>query len=344
MRSILFFISFFFSTQLFAESDNILNLYTWSNDIPESVIQQFEKETGIKVNASSYDSNEVMYAKLKAAKNAGYDVIEPSSYYVDRMRRQGMLEKLDLSKLSHFKNLDPEFLNKPYDPHNHFSLPFTWGTTGIFMNTRDYPVESISHWADIWDKKYENQLMLLDDSREVFSMALITLGYSVNDSNPEHIKEAYLKLKKLIPNIKVFKSDGVITILIDEDISIGMVWNGDLYKARKENPNLVFVYPKDGFLIWLDSLAIPKNAPHRENAYRFINFIMRADIAKTVSLSNSFPTPNLAGRKLLPREVRENTTVYPPHDVLRRGQYQTDVTDEALDLYEKYWEKLKMGG
>ncbi len=338
------FTGLFVSSSLFAANDNILNLYTWSGVIPDFIIQQFEKETRIKVNFSTYDSNEVMYAKLKAAGDAGYDIVEPSSYYIDRMRRQGMLEKLDKTKLSHFKNEDPQFLNQSYDPHNQFSVPFIWGVTGLFVSTSEYPAHSISRWSDMWDKKYKDQLMLLDDSREVFGMALISLGYSINDSNPDHINQAYQKLKLLSPNIKVYKSDGVITILIDEDADIGMVWNGDLYKAQRDNPHLQFVYPKDGFVIWVDNFAIPKNAPHRENAYKFLNFMLRADIAKTVSLNNDYPTPNLAAKKLLPREVRENPTIYPSHEILRRGQFQTDISDAALELYERYWEKLKMEG
>lgn len=336
--------SFFFTTPLFAVDDNVLNLYTWSGVIPDFIIQQFEKETGIKVNFSTYDSNETMYAKLKATKDAGYDVIEPSSYYIDRMRRQGMLTKIDKSQLSHFKNEDPEFLNQPYDPHNNFSIPFIWGVTGIFVNTGDYAPKGLTHWSDLWDKKYENQLMLLDDSREVFAIALLSLGYPINDSNPDHINQAYLKLKNLIPNIKVFKSDGVITILIDEDASIGMAWNGDLYKAKKENPKLEFIYPEEGFVIWVDNFAIPKDAPHLKNAYQFLNFMLRAEVAKTVSLNNDYPTPNLAAKKLLPPDIRNNPIVYPSHDILRRGQFQTDISDEAIELYERYWEKLKMEG
>lgn len=336
----------FFSSNLFAAEDNVLNLYTWSGVIPESIIQQFEKETGIKVNFSTYDSNETMYAKLKATTDGGggYDVIEPSSYYIDRMQRQGMLEKLDKSKLSHFKNEDPTFLNQSYDPHNRFSVPFIWGVTGIFQDTNEFSQSRVTGWSDLWDKKYENQLMLLDDSREVFAMALLSLGYSINDTRPEHIKQAYLKLKELSPNVKVFKSDGVITILIDEDVGMGMAWNGDVYKAKKENAMLNFIYPKEGFVIWVDSFAIPLNAPHRENAHRFLNFMMRADIAKMTSLANDYPTPNLAAKKLLPKEIRDNPIIYPSHDVLRHGQYQTDIPDEALELYERYWEKLKMEG
>ncbi len=333
-----------FSSFAFAAQENILNLYTWSGVIPESVIQQFEKETGIKVNFSTYDSNEIMFAKLNATKNAGYDIVEPSSYYIDRMRRLNMLEKLDKSKLSNFNNLNPAFLNQAYDPHTDYSLPFIWGVTGIFVNKDYYDPKTITKWSDLWNPRLKDQLMLLDDSREVFSVALLELGYSMNDNNPEHIKQAYLKMRSLIPNIKLFKSDGVITILIDEDATIGMAWNGDLFKAKKENPKLDFIYPQDGFVVWVDNFAIPKDAPHLENAYKFLNFMLRADVAKTASLYNQYPSPNQAARKLLPPEIRNSPIIYPSRDVLRRGKFQMDINDEALAVYEKYWEKFKMEG
>lgn len=331
-----------FSAGTFA-AENIVNVYTWSGVIPDSAIQKFEKETGIKVNFSTYDSNEVMFAKLKADKNPAYDVIEPSSYYVDRMRHQNMLENLDRTLLTNFKNLNPSFLNQAYDPKSNYSIPFIWGVSGIFINKDYYSTANVQRWSDLWDKKFTDKIMLLDDSREVFSMALRTLGYSVNDENPEHIKEAYLKLKELLPNIKLFNS-APISIVIDEDATIGMVWNGDLFKASRENSQVEFIFPKDGFVLWVDNFAIPKNAPHRENAYKFLNYMLRADVAQAVALDNNFPTANSAGQKLLPPDIRDNRTIYPSRDVLRRGEFQTDIGDKALALYEHYWERLKMGG
>ncbi len=321
--------------------ENKLNVYTWSGVIPNFVIQQFEKETGIKVNFSTYNSNEIMYAKLRANKAAGYDVIEPSSYYIDRMRRQGLLEQIDKTKLSHFNNLNPDLLNRSYDPRNEYSIPFIWGVTGIFVSK---PETRVTKWSDLWNKKYAGQLMLLDDAREVFSMALRVLGYSINDNDPTHIEQAYFKLKELMPNVKLFNSDAVITIMVDEDATIGMAWNGDLYKAQKENPNLAFIFPDDGFVIWVDNFAIPKNAPHRDNAYKFLNFMMRPDIAKEISLNNNYPTANLAAKRLLPDSIQNNATIYPSQAVLRRGKFQTDISDHAIELYEAYWEKLKMEG
>jgi len=333
-----------FSASLACASDNIVNVYVWSDMIPDSVIQQFEKETGIKVNFSTFDSNETMYAKLRVHQDVGYDIVQPSSYFVERMRKQGMLEKIDQTKIPNIKNLDPRFLNPAYDPHNEYSLPFIWGTTGIFVNKNYVDPKSIKKWSDVWDKKYKNQLMLLDDSREVFGIALIVLGYSINDTNPEHIKQAYLKLKELLPNIKLFNSDGEISIMVDEDAEIGMSWDGDFFKAKQENAGLTYIFPQDGFAMYVDSYAIPKDAPHLANAHRFLNFMLRADIAKEVFLSNHFASPNLAARKLLPPDVRNDPTIYPSSAVLRRGQMQNDIDDDALALYEKYWEQLKMGG
>jgi spermidine/putrescine transport system substrate-binding protein len=328
---------------LASAADNIVNVYIWSGVVSEASIQQFEKETGIKVNFSTYDSNEIMFAKLKADKNPSYDVIEPSSYYIDRMRRQNMLEKFDFQKIPNYKNINPDFLHEDYDPKSDYSIPFIWGVTGIFINKNYHPSGSVTSWADLWDKKYADQIMLLDDSREVFTMAMYVLGYTANDTNPEHIKQAYLKLKELLPNIKIFNSTP-ISILIDEDVTMGMVWNGDLFRAKKENPQLEFVYPKDNFTIWVDNFAIPKNAPHLENAYKFLDFMLRPDIAKQNALYNNFPSANQAAQKLLPAEMRNNPIIYPTKEMLKKGQFQTDVGDEALSLYEKYWELLKMGG
>jgi spermidine/putrescine transport system substrate-binding protein len=243
-------------------SDNTLNVYNWSDYMPDDVISQFEKETGIQVNYTTYDSNETMYAKLKADPDAGYDVIVPSSYFVDRMARQNMLQSFDKSQMPNFKYLNPALLNKPFDPGNNYSLPYFWGSTAIVVNTRYFPANSITSWADLWKPQYKDQVLMLDDTREVFSMALISLGYSANDTNPDHIKQAYEKLLTLMPNIKVFNQEAAKAMYIDEDATLGMGYSGDIYEANKENPDLQYVYPKEGFVIWIDCLAIPKGAPH----------------------------------------------------------------------------------
>ena len=323
--------------------EKVVNVYNWSSYISSDVLKEFTQETGIKVNYTTYDSNETLYAKLKANPHTGYDVIVPSTYYVDRMRQQGMLQALDKSRLSNFKNLNPALLNKSYDPGNHYSIPYFWTSTGIVVNSKIHPVQEFQAWADFWNPRYRNKLLLLDDVHEVFSMALMVLGYSPNDTDPEHIRLAYLKLKQLMPNVRLFNNDGVKSLFIDEDLSVGMAWNGDIYQAAQENPALRFIYPKEGFVISIDSMAIPIGASHVNNAYTFINFILRPDIAKKLSLATGYPTPNLAAYQLMPPAILNNSMIYPDKKTLQRSVVQVDV-GAAENIYQHYWELLKIGG
>lgn len=344
MRLVCFFILLWvmFIRSAYAEQ-NIVNIYNWSSYISNDVLKEFTQETGIKVNYATYDSNETLYAKLKANPHTGYDVIVPSTYFIDRMRQQGMLQALDKSRLPNFKNLNPALLNKSYDPGNHYSIPYFWSTTGIVVNSKHHSAQQLQAWVDFWNPRYRNQLLLLDDVHEVFSMALMVLGYSPNDTNPDHIRLAYLKLKQLMPNVRLFNNDGVKSLFIDEDLSVGMAWNGDIYQAAQENPALRFIYPKEGFVISIDSMAIPIGASHVNNAYTFINFILRPDIAKKISLATGFATPNLTAYKLMPKAILNNSMIYPDKKTLQRSVVQVDV-GAAESIYQHYWELLKIGG
>lgn len=343
MRLVCFLILGFFLARPAIAEENIVNIYNWSSYISSDVLKEFTQETGIKVNYTTYDSNETLYAKLKANPHTGYDVIVPSTYFVDRMRQQGMLQALDKSRLPNFKNLNPALLNKSYDPDNRYSIPYFWTSTGIVVNSKLHPPQQLQAWADFWNARYRKQLLLLDDVREVFSMALMALGYSPNDIDPEHIRLAYLKLKQLMPNVRLFNNDGVKSLFIDEDLSVGMAWNGDIYQAALENPALRFIYPKEGFVISIDSMAIPIGASHVNNAYIFINFILRPDIAKKMSLATGYPTPNLAAYKLMPKAILNNSMIYPDKKTLQRSVVQVDV-GVAESIYQHYWELLKIGG
>jgi spermidine/putrescine transport system substrate-binding protein len=320
---------------------SVVNVYVWGGEIPKQVIHAFERSTGIKVNFSTYESNETLYAKLKANKHGIYDVILPSSYYVERMRTQGMLTPLDKTQLSHLSHLDPFFTNNDYDPHNQYSIPLIWGTTGIFYNQNKTQIKPTS-WQDLWHPQFKNALLLLDDAREVFSMALLHLGYTPNDANPQHIKEAYETLLSLTPNIKLFTTEGIQALLIDEDVDVGMAWNGDAYKARVENKALQFVYPTEGFVIWVDCLAIPANPPHLKEAYAFIQFMLQPDIAKQMGLMQGHAITNATGQSLLPQNIQHDPMIYPPATQLTHGHFQGYPGEEAIDLYNAYWQALKL--
>jgi spermidine/putrescine transport system substrate-binding protein len=335
-----FFIFIFFLSQPIF-SARVVNVYVWGGEIPKTSLQKFEQQTGIKVNFSTYDSNETMYAKLRASRKNVYDVILPSGYYVERMRNQGLLTQLDPKKLPNLHNLDSLFFENDYDRGNQFSVPLTWGATGIFYNSR-WVKTPITFWKQLWEAQWKQKLLLLDDAREIFSMTLLTLGFDPNDGDPQHVQEAYQKLLQLTPNIKLFASDSIQALLIDEDATIGTVWNGDAYKAHAENPNIKFVYPQEGFVIWVDCLAIPENPPHPQEAYEFINFMLKPESAVEIALLEGHAITNAKGKEILPPNIRDNALIYPSVETLKRGYFQRDVGDETVALFNQYWEQLKL--
>lgn len=332
---------YLFTANLGFAQSKIVNIYLVGGEVPQQLIWDFQKETGIKVNLSTYESNEAMYAKLHANRKHIYDVISPSSYYVERMKRHDMLTQLDLTKLPNSKNIDPFFAKNPYDPGFQYHVPLVWGATGIFYN-KLWIKHPPSSWKGLWQPAFINQLMLLDDMRDVFAISLISLGYEPNDTDPKHIEQAYQHLLHLVPNIKLFASNAIKSLIIDEDALIGISWNGDIVKAQSENAHIGFIYPEEGSLLWVDCLAIPKQAPHLEEAYQFINFLLRAQSGVTMVLAEGYSTANLASKALLPEKIRNNPTVFPKKHTLEHGFYLRDVGENILKSYNTYWEQLKL--
>ncbi|HMX52596.1 extracellular solute-binding protein [Plasticicumulans sp.] len=324
-----------------AADERTLVLYNWAEYMPRPVLKQFTKETGIKVRYSTYDNNEAMFAKLKAVEaSGGYDLVVPSSYYVTRMRAAGMLQPLDKNRLPNLKNLDPRLLDKPYDPGNAYSVPYLWGASGIAVDSARIDPATVTSWADLWKPEYRGRLMLLDDLREVFGIALKLDGRSINSRDPDEIRAAYEKLLELRPNVKVFNAESPKSVLLSGEVRIGQIYNGEAWMAEQANPKIRFVIPKEGPLLWVDNLVIPKSARHVEEAHAFIDFVLRPEIAKQIAEEVGYTTPNLAARALLAKKVRDSRTAYPSDADLERGEFQTDVGD-ALPLYEQYWSKLK---
>ncbi|MFI3246463.1 MAG: extracellular solute-binding protein [Ferrimonas sp.] len=325
-----------------AAKDNVLYFYNWSEYIPEELLQEFEKETGIKVIYTTYDSNEMMYAKLEQLNGKGYDLVVPSTYYVQKMAQAKLLQPIDKSKLSNFKYLDPMMLDKEYDPGNQYSIPYIWGATGIGIHSAEVDPATITSWKDLWDPKWKNQLMLMNDPREVFHMALRILGYSTNSTDPEEIKEAYELLRQLMPNAMTFNSDNPGGPYVAGDAVLGMIWNGSAFEAQKEDEEIMMIYPSEGAIFWMDNLAIPSGAANVDAAMKMINFLLRPEIAAKVSEEIGYPTPNLAAKKLMDPDFAENPQVFPPAEIIAAGEFQADVGD-AVQLYLDYWDKLRAG-
>jgi spermidine/putrescine transport system substrate-binding protein len=318
-------------------------IYNWTEYLPESALQAFTKETGIEVEYATYESNEAMYAKIKLLEGKGYDVVVPSTFYVEKMRKEGLLQVLDKTKLKNIANLDPALLNKAYDPDNQFSVPYLVSATGIAINGKVVDATKITKWADLWKPEYVGKIELMDDMRDNFYIGLRLCGFQDNSTNEAEIKCAYEKLKALLPSVKTFNSDAPKVPLIQGNVSIGAIWNGEAYKASQELENVQFVYPEEGATFAIDSFVIPKGAANVDAAYKFIDFMLRAESAKAAIEDLGYTAPNLAGQALLDEKLRNNKTVFPSKADFDKGAIHADVGDEALAIYSKYWDLLKAG-
>ncbi|AXY01479.1 extracellular solute-binding protein [Vibrio alfacsensis] len=317
-----------------------LNIYNWSEYLPQSIIEDFTKETGIKVNYATFESNETMYAKLKLIDGEGYDIVVPSTYYVSKLANDGLLHRIDKSKIDSFSQLDSSIMNQSFDPQNQYSLPYMWGSTAIGYNSDVVDGSKLTGWADLWNSEYAGQLLLTDDVRDVMGMSLILGGHSVNSQDPKELQQAYDRLTKLKPNVMVFNSDAPHVPLITGEVNVGMQWNGTAYRALQENPAIRFVYPQEGAIFWMDNIVIPEKAQNKDAAYTFINFLLRPENQAEVVKEIGYAVPNLQALTHLPAEIRDSEIIFPSEDVKKKGQFLGSVGD-AVGVYERYWMELK---
>jgi spermidine/putrescine transport system substrate-binding protein len=300
------------SAQAAPKKKSVLNLFCWSEYVPESVIKGFEKETGIKVNVENYASNEEMLSKLLAGA-AKYDLIQPSEYTVEALVKAGKLEEIDFANVPNGKNLDPKLAKLPHDPDGKFSVPWMVGTVGIVVNTAKVK-EPVTGYADVFSGKYKGKIVVLKDAREIVSWALSTIGIGANDITAENLEKSKPILKEWLPQVKVYDSDSPKTALLNGDVNVGIVWSGEAAILWKENKKFHYVLPKEGAHQFIDSLCIPKGAPNKENAEKFVNYILKPEVSVKISEDFPYTNPNLEARKLLGTSALSNPASYPPGD------------------------------
>jgi spermidine/putrescine transport system substrate-binding protein len=280
-----------------------------------------------------------MYGKIKTGSDS-YDLVVPSTYYVSKMQKEGLLQAIDKNKLKYFGNLDPRLLYQKHDPENTFSIPYLWGTTSLFIDSSQLKGAKLRSWSDLWRPEYKGKLILTDDMREVFHVALRSLGYSGNSTNPKEIEAAYKKLLSLQPSVVEYNSEEQRAAIVEGRAAVGMIWNGEAYQARQDRFTVNYIYPTEGAILWMDSLVIPKGAKNPQLAHLFIDFLLRPGIAALVSENIGYATPNKAALRYIDPWVRGSSTVYPDDQILKNAELQIDVGD-ALPIYEKYWAKLR---
>lgn len=318
-----------------------LYIYNWTEYIPTSLLNKFSQETGAEIVYATFESNEEMYSKMKLTDGKGYDLVFPSTYYIQKMAQDSLLSEIDHSLLANFNNITKSLLKKGFDPENKYSLPYIYGLTGIGVNKDFIDAKSITSWQDLWDPKYKDKILLTNDSREVFHIALLLKGFSPNTTDENEIKQAYELLKSLIPNVLAFNSDTPEVPYLQGEVDLGMIWNGSAFRAHNENPQIDFIYPKEGVVLWMDNYAIPKNAQHKELAYKFIDFMLRPESAKEVIQTMGFSMPIEGLKQILDEKTRQSPIIFPSEAEINKAEMQGDV-GEAIDIYEKYWNLLKV--
>lgn len=312
------------------ETNNELNVLNWSSYIPMEVINDFEKNTGIKVNYNTYSSNEELLAKISSSIEGTYDLVFPSDYMVELMIKKNMLEKIDKSKIVNFSNINNIFLNQPYDPNNDYSLPFLAATTVIAYNT-NYIKQNIISYKDLNNKEYKNDIVFLDDQRIVIGAGLLANGYNINSINSEELNVAKKWLKDLKSNIKAYDSDSPKTFLITEETNIAFLWNAEAKIAQNENNKIKIIYPNEGHVISLDNYVILKNAKHQDNAYEFIDYLLQSNVSKIITDEYPYINTTIGAR---------NMNEYELYEVFNKGFYINNI-DEYISLYDKIWAEIK---
>ncbi len=288
-----------------------LHLLCWTEYVPKSVIQGFEKTSGAKVLVEYYNSNEQMLEKLRA-KPGYYDLIQPSGAYVETLAKQGDLALLDYQRIPNARHLDPQYRGLSHDPENRYSVPWLVGTMGIVVNTGRIK-EPIRTWADVFKGKYSGRIVVVDDNREIAAWALASLGMPITDVSDGALKKVKPVLEKWLPQVAVFDSDSPKDALLSGKADIGIVWSGEAAALWLKDRKYQYVMPKEGAHMFVDSLAMPKAAPAKELAEAFINHCLEPKVSLLISAEYPYTNPNLAARKLLRPEQRDNPASYPRH-------------------------------
>lgn len=324
-----------------------INLFLWTEYVPADIIECFGLVYGVEVNQEFFSSNEELDAKLRAGAS-GYDIVHPSDYIINVMIRGGLLQKLDKSKLPNLSNIDPGYLALYGDQADYVS-PYQLGTQAIIYNSAKVANPPKS-WADLWSPEYANRLVMIDDTRVIIGMTLLTLGYDINTTDPAQLAEAEAKLKELAKtNVKLWDSDSPKTALIAGDADLGVVWNGEAFLAKKELDTIEYVLPTEGAILFQDGFAIPTNAPHIDASYAWMNYLLQPDVAWLLLKDYPYTVPNRAALDFARANHPDVYAAYADSTITNaspadlQNTHRVEDVGEALQLYDRVWTEIKGG-
>lgn len=318
MKKIVFLL---FSVVCFLFSKDELKILNWPEYIDVQIIKEFTAKTDIPIKYDIYKNNDQLIHKLESKDS--YDIVFPSSSFLKVMIEKGLISPIDKSRLKNYGQIDSFFLNS--DELKKYAIPYTWGTTGILINKSKKNIKSFS---ELWNKEFEDKLFILDDMSDMFAIAFSVLGLDINTQNELHIKKAFEKLVELIPNIKGVYEDSEKLYLefVNENIYAAVIYNGDVEKIIK-NKKFHYIYPKEGALLWIDTIAVDSNSKNLDSAYSFIDFIISKEKAFQNFKEVGYATPH--------KDVRFNEELYPNEK--DRKNLKRVVIGENINIYDKYW-------
>ncbi len=335
--------------QRFKNDKISINVYNWGEYIPDgseegvmNLNAEFTKLTGIKVNYSTYATNEELYAKLKGG-GASYDIIIPSDYMISRMINEDMLEPLDFENIPNSCYTMEKFLNPEYDSENKYSVPYTWGTVGIiYDNTAIDPEETEIDWDILWDEKYADSVLMFDNPRDAFAIAEIRLGISLNSENPDELEKAADLLIKQKPVVQAYVMDEIFDKMGAGEAVLAPYYAGDAVTLMDEYDHLSFATPKSGTNLFFDAVCIPKGAKQKEAAEMYINFLSEPDVAYAIADFIGYSTPNMAAYEMLDDEIKNDGISYPDDEFLaEKTTVFKNLSDEANQKMQDLWTTMK---
>jgi spermidine/putrescine-binding protein len=331
-----------------------LSVYNWTDYIADEVLAKYEEEFGVDIIYDTFASNEDLLAKLSAGAT-GYDVIFPSDYMVAQMIELGLLAEIDVTQLSNFGNLDPAFINPPFDPGNAHCVPYQWGTTGIGYQVNDpaFADGAPTSWAYLYDPavlaQYADRgVNVLNDQRELIATALFYLGYDPNTQDRAQLEEARDVILQAKPFWRTFNSEDYDdSLMIPGEITLSQAWSGDAANAIWNTVDdatgesaWAYAIPEEGAVKWLDNICIPASTERYETALHFMNYLLEAENAAAITNYTYYASPNLAAREFIDEEILNDPGIFPPEEVTAKLQWLTDVGD-AIFTYDEMWTAIK---
>lgn len=316
-----------------------LNIYIWTNYLPDDVLADFERRTGIDATVDTYDSNEIVLEKLQSGM-ADYDIVVPSDYMLRILVAEKLLLPLDRARLKGFGNLDPRLLGQEFDPGNQHSIPYLWGTTGLGYDKAKAgaPLDS---WNAVFDERFKGRILMLDDPREAFGVALKLMGRSINETDPAVLRQAAERLKAQKRLVRTYNSSDFANLLAAGDVDVSHGWNGELAEVVAKDPRrFAYVVPREGSTLWIDSLALPAKARNLDEAYAFLDFVLEPEVAARIVNGVHYAGANRAALDRVAPEIRNDPAIYPPKEVLDRCELIKDL-GETTQLIDELWTEIK---